>query len=155
MSHHGRRERDPLGQALDAWRATDGGGEELSGTCRDRILRESSRPAAEPPLASLFLPFRQWITAAVVPMALAGILGFAFWSEDVSDPAVLGGEIASVQVHRQGGDVVFVIDNGGAPHRVVRSTGPEGEDAETLPGSGRVFRDSLHGGPNIVFYRIE
>jgi hypothetical protein len=152
--HQERATRDSLTAALEVWRSASPAAEHLSAECRDRVLRESVRPAVAPPLARLFLPARQWVAGAAIPVVLAAALGTALWNGDGA-VSPRGASIASIAVHRHNGEVVFTIDNGGRPHRVLRSTDPRGEDVEQLAGGGRVFRDRLDSGPDIVFYRIE
>jgi len=154
---HGHGEHDEVTKALELWRSAGAPAERLSGPTRDRILRESLRAqVAEPVLGRLFLPARQWLVGATVPVALAMVLGLGFWFR-AAGPTTgpLGPSVASVEVQRQGDEVVFIIDNGGTPHRVTRSTDPRGLDAEPVPGRGQVFRDRIDAGSSIMYYRID
>ena len=147
-----------VAEAVAEWRAADCG-ETLSGRARDRILRsvaDGGSASQERAVASLFLPFGRLVLAGAAPvMLVAVLLGWMALPRGV-DPAAPAGSEAAVAVHvsKQGGDVVFVLENGGRPHRVTRSTSPEngGESMGVVHGS---FRDELTGGADLVFYRID
>ncbi len=148
-----------LADAVADWRAAETGGETLGGPARDRILHSvadsrSARP--ERVVGSLFLPFGRLVLAGAAPvMLVAVLLGWVALPRGV-DPAAPAGSEAAVTVHvsKRGGDVVFVLENGGRAHRVTRSTSPEngGESIVVERGS---FRDDLTGGADLVFYRID
>ena len=151
---------DELDRLVRSWRERENEENEvLSASARVRILgavRGSSPRAGAPLGAALFLPTSRWAWAAVAP-AVALTLALT-WLVAPSGPIPADPLSATppVSAAKVDGDVVFVIANGGKPHNVYRSTNPGAFDrapaAVTRDGS---FRDRLHGGPDLVFYRID
>ena len=147
-----------LADAVADWRAAETGGETLGGPARDRILHsvaDGRSARLERVVGSLFLPFGRLVLAGAAPvMLVAVLLGWVVLPRGV-DPAAPAEQAAvAVHVSKQGGDVVFVLENGGRAHQVTRSTSPEngGESIVVVRGS---FRDDLTGGADLVFYRID
>jgi hypothetical protein len=142
---------DPLEAALRDWRSAARPTAQLSDECRGRILREAFRPEEhEPVLASAFLPARRWLAGAALPVVLAGILGYWLRTDTRPVDVASASSSATVEVHRQGNEIVFV-----GARQVLRSTDPRGADAQPIAGEGRVFRDRIPGSGDLVFYRIE
>ena len=155
------RKRSLLNEAVADWRrAVAPARESLDDATRARILDAvSRRPAAQPrpaPLASLFVPMRRLALAGTVPaLALTMLLAWVLLPGTATVPNV-DTDGPTLQASKVGGEVVFVIANGGKLHRVYRSSSPEADgDARLFATTDARFQDRLEGDERLVFYRID
>jgi len=159
----GRNKGESEGQALldtavRQWREASTSGETLGPATRAAILRSTRDRGERPTLAALFLPTRRLVWAAGLPalalgLALAALLGV----EGLPAPGLR--EPARIEVSRVGDEVVFQIANGKRLHRVYRSelaadTAAPGQE-EAFAVTAGTFRDRLHSGSDLVFYRVD
>ena len=145
-----------LDRAIRDWRG-QGSEEQLAAPTRARILEAVTERAAHggstAPLIPLFLPVRRLALAAGLP-ALVLALALGYGARIAENPGEFGEP--RLIATKQAGEVVFIIANGGRPHRVYRSTDPArlGTEAAFTATDGS-FRDRLDSGPDLVFYRID
>ena len=115
-------------------------------------VRDESEPKA---FSSVFPPVRRWVELVSIPVAAAAMAAALLW---LSGPGrvVDADDVARLEARKLGDRVVFVVDNGGRPHVVTRSTTPERFDASqsALVDRGS-FEDRLDTGQDLVFYRID
>jgi len=150
---------DALDAAVSEWRSrksSEGG--RLSGAARDAILRSATTPDASPKprLVELFTPARRLaLTGGLPAIALAVALGIVAqpWN---STRTTLDRTTRPMHASKMNGEVVFVIANGQRAHNVYRSTDPGRFNSDpAFVTRGGLFSDSLHTGPDLVFYRID
>ncbi len=147
-----------LERATAAWRSHAAPEPTLSEAARarvlDAVLQQDRRGGDLPGLVPLFAPGRAWVWAGALPALILtvglGILAFPF------DTGSHAPATTRVQAMKRSGEVVFLISNGGAEHRVskrtIPSASPSGTAIKTQDGA---FRDELDSEEAIVFYRID
>ena len=150
---------DALDAAVTEWRSrkpSEHG--RLSGAARDAVLRSAtaSDTSPKPRLVELFTPARRLaLTGALPAIALAAALGIL---GQPRESARVTSDDATRPMHasKMNGEVVFVIANGQRAHNVYRSTDPDQFNNDpAFVTRGGLFSDSLHTGPDLVFYRID
>lgn len=154
-----------LARFVAAARESDGD-ERFSPERRASILEEAlaARGSGTAP-AGAAGPFRHgWKLALawVAPVTLVGLLAVPMVGGP-GDANPHGGDLVAtiedatrIDATKDGDRVVFQIANGGAPHRVTRSTVPNRFDPEAarLVTSG-AFEDVAQDGARLVFYKID
>ncbi len=144
-----------LERALGAWRSALEKPGRLSDEARSRILDGALNPPARETAAGLplFVPARRLALAAIVPAALGLLLALLVTGHSGNLAGRIGPKIVA---SKQNGQVVFSIANGKRAHYVYRSSAPNrigtGSPEKVV---GGVFTDTMAGGPDIVFYRVD
>jgi len=143
-----------LGRMLDA--ARDTRPERLGAEVRARIVTESLKPGPAEGLAPLFVPARRLLVAGGLPLILAAAFLVVIDpdSQPALDPATHAARATRVAVSKDGGNVLFSIQNGNRAHRVYRSSEPQGE-GQKVELSGGAYVEDLQDRDALVFYRIE
>jgi len=156
MNGNPQKSPDLLDEAVVRWRAAEAPREQLQRTSRARILESVGRTEAPRPLGPLFFPVGRLALAGALPLVvLTLMLGFLVTGGPGLAPVGEAG-IPSVQVSKDGSEVIFTIANGQTTHRVYRSGAPDRfDETPTFTTSDGAFVDRLEGGPDLVFYRID
>ena len=149
-----------LDRAIRAWREAEPTRSELSDATRRRVIDEvgsARRQIGVRPQALLFVPARRLALAAALPVVALSVL-IASWLWGPTGRLAPGAptDVPRIEASKQAGDVVFVIANGGRPHRVSKSLRPNGLGAaEVITVTEGQFRDRLEADARLVFYRID
>jgi hypothetical protein len=131
--------------------------EGLSEEARTRVLSVALRDTGtDEPLPALFTPTRRLVVAGALPVLLAVALLVGIVPES-RQPQLAGPTgSATIQVSKQGDEVLFNIANGHRAHRVARSTDPNRfEASDEVSVTNGAYSEHLSDTADLVFYRID